>query len=73
MSMSFPSKIKLHMTLEIFWTGEENYENQMKYRRETFSELQHLLEHDYCFQGKQHSIDVVCCCDWKAGACIDGD
>ena len=44
----------------------------MKYGQETFSELEHIIQTGYCFQGIQHSVEVVCCCDWKAAACIEG-
>ena len=57
----------------IIWPGQENYENQMKYGCGTFIELENLQKNGFDFQGIKHSINVVCCCDWKAGACIEGN
>ena len=37
-----------------------------------FMELEDLRNCGYYFEGIHHTIDVVCCCDWKAGACIEG-
>ena len=53
--------------------GSENYENQLKYGAEIFQELKHLEENGYHFEGIHHDIQIVCCCDWKAGACIEGE
>ena len=52
--------------------GSENYENQIKYGAEVFKELQELQSTGFNFYGIQHEIKVICCCDWKAGACIEG-
>ena len=56
----------------IYCAGKENYENQCKYGKETFQELEALQKTGYLFQGHHHSIEVVCCSDWKAAACIEG-
>ena len=52
--------------------GEENYENQKKYGSEVFKQLNDLKRKGCFFQGKWHKIDLVCCCDWKCGALIEG-
>ena len=52
--------------------GAETYENQLKYGKEIFEELQNLQSTGYFFRGCHHEIHIVCCCDWKAGACIEG-
>ena len=52
--------------------GVENYENQMKYGKKTFAELEDLNQNGFHFNGIHHQIDVVSCCDWKAAACIEG-
>ena len=57
----------------IFFTGPENYENQIKYGKEVFEELKELQENGFNFFGSYHDINIVCCCDWKAGACIEGE
>ena len=44
----------------------------MKYRKEVFQELTNLNEYGFEFEGIHHDITVICCCDWKAGACIEG-
>ena len=44
----------------------------MKYGEEVFNELKDLQENGYYFEGIHHEIIIVCCCDWKAGACIEG-
>ena len=54
------------------FTGEETYENQVKFGTETFQELEHLDEEGYSFQGIHHKVNVICCCDWKARACLEG-
>ena len=55
-----------------FSTGQENYENQFKYGKETFKELQDIKETGHFFEGHHHTVDIVCCSDWKAAACIEG-
>ena len=54
------------------FVGQENYDNQLKFGAKTFSELDELRVSGYHFNGIHHQIDTVCCCDWKAGACIEG-
>ena len=56
----------------IVYTGKENYDNQIKYGEETFKELEEINKTGFVFRGIQHKIHVLCCCDWKAGACIEG-
>ena len=53
-------------------SGHETYENQMKYGLETFQELENLQRNGFVFEGIKYFINVVFCCDWKAGACIEG-
>ena len=55
-----------------FFQGQETYENQMKFGKETFEELERINAEGYYFEGFHHSITVVCCCDWKAAACLEG-
>ena len=52
--------------------GQENYDNQKKFGGETFAELEDLNENGLYIKGIHHQIEVVCCCDWKAGACLEG-
>ena len=52
--------------------GIENYDNQVKYGKRTFAELEELDRNGFKFEGVHHEIDVVSCCDWKAAACIEG-
>ena len=52
--------------------GAENYENQLKYGAEVFEELKNLQRTGYIFEGYHHEIKVICCSDWKAGACLEG-
>ena len=52
--------------------GNESYDNQVKYGGDIFLELETLQREGYIFEGKLHKVDVVCCCDWKAAACIEG-
>ena len=52
--------------------GSETYESQLKYGKEVFQELQELQEHGFVFGGIHHDIKIISCCDWKAGACIEG-
>ena len=56
----------------VFHVGDEMYENQMRFSKRTFAELDKIKRDGYLFQGVHHEIDVVFCCDWKAGACIEG-
>ena len=50
----------------------ETYENQIKFGKHTFSELEQIRREGYYFNGIHHEIEVFLCCDWKAGACIEG-
>ena len=52
--------------------GEENYENQLKFGQEIFHELENINDTGYYFHGIHHTIQVISCCDWKAGACLEG-
>ena len=52
--------------------GSETYDNQLKYGNETFKELELISKTGWYFENIHHSVDVVCCCDWKAGACLEG-
>ena len=52
--------------------GDENYDNQVKYGADTFLALEQIKSEGFLFGGVHHKVDVVCCCDWKAGACIEG-
>ena len=45
----------------------------MKYGNEIFKELHDINTHGMEFGGIHHQVLVVCCCDWKAGACIEGE
>ena len=45
----------------------------MKYGKRTFAELEHINANGFEFEGIQHQIDLVSCCDWKAAACIEGN
>ena len=54
------------------FAGVENYENQMKYGKKTFQELEYVNTNGFAFEGILHRIDVISCCDWKAAACIEG-
>ena len=63
--------IKTNRNLVLF-SGHESYENQVKFGKKTFLELEAIATNGYHFNGIWHKIDVVCCCDWKAGACIEG-
>ena len=60
------------MTFLYFFPGAETYENQLKYGKEVFQELREIQENGFDFQGVHHDIKIVSCCDWKAGACIEG-
>ena len=53
-------------------SGDETYNNQMKYGKEVFEELNELQQNGFDFEGIHHDIKIVSCCDWKAGACIEG-
>ena len=53
-------------------TGDENYDNQVKYGQEVFHQLHEIQQNGFHFEGVLHAIKVICCCDWKAGACIEG-
>ena len=44
----------------------------MKYGKEIFEELQNLQMNGIIIANHHHEIKVVSCCDWKAGACIEG-
>ena len=44
----------------------------MKFGKRTFSELEDLKKSGLDIEGIHHDIHIVCCCDWKAGACIEG-
>ena len=44
----------------------------MHFGKKTFAELEQLKRNGYYFQGVHHEIEIVFCCDWKAGACIEG-
>ena len=44
----------------------------MKYGKEIFQELEEIEANGFLFGNQPHKITVVCCCDWKAGACIEG-
>ena len=52
--------------------GKETYENQKKYASEVFKQLENIHNNGIIIAGCWHEIDVVCCCDWKAGACLEG-
>ena len=52
--------------------GEENYENQLKFGQEIFHELDNINDTGYYFHGIHHTIQVISCSDWKAGACLEG-
>ena len=52
--------------------GAETYDNQVKYGKDVFEELMYLQEHGFKFEGVHHDIKIICCCDWKVGACIEG-
>ena len=56
----------------LYLTSAETYENQCKYGQEVFEEFNTLQEEGFNFGGFHHDITVVSCCDWKAGACIEG-
>ena len=60
------------MTSTCFILGIENYDNQMKYGKKTFDELEEIHRNGFTFEGIHHDIDLVSCCDWKAAACIEG-
>ena len=63
--------ITSHITREIS-LGHETYENQVKFGKKTFLELEDISRNGFYFEGILHQVDVVCCSDWKAGACIEG-
>ena len=50
----------------------ETYENQCKYGKVTFEELEKLQSEGLMLHGIHHDIEIVCCSDWKAGACMEG-
>ena len=56
----------------MLYEGEESYDNQIRFGKETFKELQTIDKTGYYFEGIHHQIDLVCCCDWKAAACLEG-
>ena len=56
----------------IFQTGAESYDNQLKYGEEVFMELKNIQDNGFQFEGIHHDIRILSCCDWKAGACIEG-
>ena len=58
--------------LSIIEIGDESYDNQVKYGGQTFAELESIQIEGLIFEGQHHRVDVVSCCDWKAGACIEG-
>ena len=45
----------------------------MKYGSEVFEELKDLQDNGFMISGIMHEIEIVCCCDWKAGACLEGN
>ena len=53
-------------------SGTENYKNQLKYGKHTFEELQEIARNGWFFDDNHHIVDIISCCDWKAGACIEG-
>ena len=44
----------------------------MRFGKKTFSELEHINTNGYFFNGIHHQVDVICCSDWKAAACLEG-
>ena len=52
--------------------GQENYENQMRFGKRTFAELENCSNNGLILKGIQHKVDIVSCSDWKAGACLEG-
>ena len=56
-----------------YFSGDENYDNHLKYGKEVFEELTELQRTGCDFEGIHHEIKVISCCDWKAGACIEGN
>ena len=55
------------------YSGAENFENQLRYGRKTFAELEEINRNGFYFSGIHHKVDVISCCDWKAAACIEGN
>ena len=53
-------------------TGIETYENQKKFAKIVFDELQEIQRNGLIIEGVMHDIELVCCCDWKASAIIEG-
>ena len=62
----------MFLTIYTLFSGQENYENQMRFGKRTFAELENLNKNGIVLKGIQHSIDIVSCSDWKAGACLEG-
>ena len=52
--------------------GNESYENQKEYGEKIFNELHDMKENGVEINEINHKIHLVCSCDWKASACIEG-
>ena len=61
-----------HLISFYHYSGQETYENQAKYGKVIFEELNTLQESGITFDGFWHKIELVSCSDWKAAACIEG-
>ena len=55
------------------YTGKENYENQKEYGERIFREIEDFAEGGVDINDIHHDILLVCTCDWKASACIEGN
>ena len=58
--------------VSVLFKGDENYDNQKLFGQEVFNELARINRNGYYFDGKHHQVKVVCCCDWKAAATLQG-
>ena len=53
--------------------GTETYDNQKNFAKIVFDELKDIEHTGLMLDQQLHTIELVCCCDWKASALIEGN
>ena len=60
------------MLSQCYLIGKESYENQKRFAKLVFDEVQTLVNSGISIKNQMHKLSLTCSCDWKGATFLEG-